>query len=634
MFQIPDDPDFDDEFLETEFSTDHLKTNRDRTLANVNNISSISTPPETLQNNVNPKSCSIASNPGKRSFVTVPQGENQKQITSTKKHTDCKQQADNCDSLPKIKNSHTNNTKLSGSPIGFHSLVDKTPQHSPFSSTSRQRSIPVSINSATQYNNLGTAQSTIESSSLSSSHSEFLAEWNDNDFFNPKPKEDTSKRLSTNSPTVPNNPRTAEAVTRKVNKTVRQRRFPGPAGLLPPRRGCTSLIAPEEFLDELKSEETGPPTEDTELLSQSSGSIFEGGAWSAMLDDLENSGKLLLKRMNLASIKAIGRNLRSYKVPFLAVLVQSVDESLPDVAVGFKDPTGEMHGVIHRDVWEQFGPDIAVGTVLVLRSVGIMSAGISSRQHVVNITGRNLTAIYSPKDELNVQLRQIHAFAAINSSKLLDEWEKVETQNSSASPIPPKLNKPPSYKSPFNNNLTSGIRPRLASPYNNTRQPCAGSSPSRNLRPQSFNSPTSHSNPGLRNSSISAGPQRSSSPFMPMQSRQTQPVAHLSSSFKQNPSQKSPSFAIKAPLTNRAAPGNGAQTNIPPAPNINSFQQRPSASPSSSQSTIPQKKPKVSQNVATVSSKPPGAGNPFQVHDSSIDSLLEGIDTDSLFGDF
>uniref|UniRef100_A0A0A9WLW7 Homologous recombination OB-fold protein OB-fold domain-containing protein n=1 Tax=Lygus hesperus TaxID=30085 RepID=A0A0A9WLW7_LYGHE len=633
MFQIPNDPDFDYEFLDTAFSTDFPKTDVDRPLANVDKI---------LPNG-NPTPSSIASNTEKRSFFVALQEEKQTVTTVTEKCINNSQCDDNYISQPQNRESYINTTKRHGYPSAANTTPQSGPKHNRLLSRSETTSIPVSSNSAIQPNLLSAAHSPIGSSSLSS-HSEFLAEWNDSDFFNPKPKEDTLKKLNTNSSTPPNNYSTAEAVTRKVNKTVRQRRFPGPAGLLPPRRGCTSLIAPEEFLDELKSEENDPPTEETELLSQSSGSVFEGGAWSAMLDDLGTPGKSLLKSMNLASIKTIGRNLRSYKVPFLAVLVQSVDASLPDAAIGFKDPTGEMHGVIHRDVWDQFGSDIAVGTVLVLRNVGIMSAGMSSRQHVVNITGRNLTAIYSPKDELNVQLRQIHAFAASSSSKLLDEWEKVETQHSSASPISTKTNRPL-----LNNNSPSGIRLRHPSPYNSTSQFHSGSSPG-NLRPQCFNK---HSNPGVPrfnspSSNNSSAPQRSPSPFVPMPSRrsdhdttlQKHPVANNhsaphTSSFKQHPTQKSPSFAIKAPSTIRPAPESSTHTNIPPAPNINSLQQHPPPSSSSSRSTIPQKKPKLSQNAAPNSSKAPGTSNPFQVHDSSmVDSLLDGIDTDSLFGDF
>lgn len=54
-----------------------------------------------------------------------------------------------------------------------------------------------------------------------------------------------------------------------------------------------------------------------------------------------------------------------------------------------------MHGMLHREVWEKFNSEMTPGSVLVLKNVGVISAGATSRRHVLNITTNNLTAIYS-----------------------------------------------------------------------------------------------------------------------------------------------------------------------------------------------------------------------------------------------
>ncbi|XP_073991646.1 uncharacterized protein isoform X3 [Rhodnius prolixus] len=225
----------------------------------------------------------------------------------------------------------------------------------------------------------------------------------------------------------------AELSTRKVQKTVRQRKFPGPAGLLPERQGNTSLIATEEFLDELNHENNEPPTfKEKEVLSQSSGRVFESGAWNVMMEDLGTSGRDLISLMNLASLRL--KHTRGYKVPFLAVIINSIDCTLPDPTLFVKDITDEIHGMLHREVWEKFNSEMTPGSVLVLKNVGVISAGATSRRHVLNITTNNLTAIYSNRQDEHVQVRKISELPTGDHSKMLFEWEQIIA-------TPPVLNK-------------------------------------------------------------------------------------------------------------------------------------------------------------------------------------------------
>jgi len=56
---------------------------------------------------------------------------------------------------------------------------------------------------------------------------------------------------------------------------------------------------------------------------------------------------------------------------------------------------GEVHGTLHREVWEQYGGQLQPGSVLVLRQVGVLSTGITARRHYLNVTCNNIINIYS-----------------------------------------------------------------------------------------------------------------------------------------------------------------------------------------------------------------------------------------------
>lgn len=57
--------------------------------------------------------------------------------------------------------------------------------------------------------------------------------------------------------------------------------------------------------------------------------------------------------------------------------------------------SGEIYGTLHREVWDQFRGELMVGSVLVVRNVGLLSRGLSSRRHYLTITANNLVTIYS-----------------------------------------------------------------------------------------------------------------------------------------------------------------------------------------------------------------------------------------------
>ena len=82
-------------------------------------------------------------------------------------------------------------------------------------------------------------------------------------------------------------------------------------------------------------------TQEQEIFSQNTSKLFEEpeGPWQKMVSDLGKLGKHLISTINLSTLQ--GKQTRNgFKVPFLAVFVQSVDCSLPDPSVLLKDEKG------------------------------------------------------------------------------------------------------------------------------------------------------------------------------------------------------------------------------------------------------------------------------------------------------
>uniref|UniRef100_A0A1B6CTF2 Homologous recombination OB-fold protein OB-fold domain-containing protein n=1 Tax=Clastoptera arizonana TaxID=38151 RepID=A0A1B6CTF2_9HEMI len=197
----------------------------------------------------------------------------------------------------------------------------------------------------------------------------------------------------------------------------RQRKFPGPAGLLPERGQNSCFGSPIRDLDLDGSLDT--PKE--ELYSQP-GSLFDEETWQCLISDL-GSHRDILKILNIGSIKkkAAARCLTKKKVPFLAALLHSIDASAPDPCVILRDSTGEMHGTLHRNVWGEFGAELKTGCVLVLRNVGVLSTGFISRRHYLNITSANLVTLYTTSKG-KVQASENTSVPNLNFKKFIEDW--------------------------------------------------------------------------------------------------------------------------------------------------------------------------------------------------------------------
>nr|CAD7256596.1 unnamed protein product [Timema shepardi] len=169
---------------------------------------------------------------------------------------------------------------------------------------------------------------------------------------------------------------------------IHQRKFPGPAGLLPDRSYNFNKIV-ETASD---SEDESVPSSQGPTCSQ----MFEGPVWQRVVADFRLEPKSPLGSCTVSWVKgrALARQLPGQKAPFLAVALGSIDCSLEDPYVILHDTTGSIPGTLHREVRELFGGQLKPGCALVLRHVGVLGTRKSSRRHYLNITSNNIISIY------------------------------------------------------------------------------------------------------------------------------------------------------------------------------------------------------------------------------------------------
>ncbi|XP_039596576.1 homologous recombination OB-fold protein [Polypterus senegalus] len=181
---------------------------------------------------------------------------------------------------------------------------------------------------------------------------------------------------------------------------ARTRHFPGPAGMLPrqiPGRNLDEVLVCTPHTPVHGARAKLPPQETTHLHPVDGGPLHTA-AWTAMEEDLgaeEGSPPCFLHTYSVAMVlrKAALKQLPKNKVPCMAVAVKSLSHTSGDAKAVFSDPTGEMLGTIHRRLLEDRQAELKVGTVLLLKQVGVFSP--SHRSHYLNITANNLLKVYS-----------------------------------------------------------------------------------------------------------------------------------------------------------------------------------------------------------------------------------------------
>ncbi|KAJ8933781.1 hypothetical protein NQ314_013817 [Rhamnusium bicolor] len=158
----------------------------------------------------------------------------------------------------------------------------------------------------------------------------------------------------------------------------------------------------KSILELIASEDSGNVSirkDQIELCSQQTASVFHDGPWKEMTKDFcIRNEEYLYEKFNIKWIKkqaSIKTQLVNHKAPFLAAIVQSldiVDGKIPTVNVTLKDSTGDIQGTILHSLYEEYSNFFTVGSVLVLKQFGVLSAGYNN--HCLTITPNNLLTIY------------------------------------------------------------------------------------------------------------------------------------------------------------------------------------------------------------------------------------------------
>uniref|UniRef100_A0A8C2ZFL7 Homologous recombination factor with OB-fold n=2 Tax=Cyclopterus lumpus TaxID=8103 RepID=A0A8C2ZFL7_CYCLU len=193
---------------------------------------------------------------------------------------------------------------------------------------------------------------------------------------------------------LPNNKR-----PRSEPHRTRTRRFPGPAGFLPQQPQGQNLDDIVVSVPQTPAHGVVARSPSQDSSSQTDEDEFGGGGWAAMKAEMgldERNPSCFLHSYSVVMVlrKAALKQLAKNKVPNMAVLLKSIIHTHADAKAVFKDPTGEIQGTVHRRLLEDRAEELKVGSVLLLKQVGVFSP--SHRNHYLNVTPNNLLRIYAP----------------------------------------------------------------------------------------------------------------------------------------------------------------------------------------------------------------------------------------------
>ncbi|KAF5285222.1 hypothetical protein FQR65_LT13337 [Abscondita terminalis] len=174
------------------------------------------------------------------------------------------------------------------------------------------------------------------------------------------------------------------------------RRFPGPAGLIKPDNSGNNT----EKLNDVCSEND-----------------FAEEPWNLMLKDfkvLNERNVYLPDRYNIAWVTSMAKDdkLPNQKTPFLAGCVVKINTKTPIVTLTLKDKTGEINGVIVNALYEECREVLTVGTVIVLKQIGVLTIGSSNSY--LTITANNLMRIYNDKGVVILRHCNVNDFISTN----------------------------------------------------------------------------------------------------------------------------------------------------------------------------------------------------------------------------
>ncbi|CAG5132829.1 unnamed protein product, partial [Candidula unifasciata] len=217
-----------------------------------------------------------------------------------------------------------------------------------------------------------------------------------------------------------------------------KRKFPGPAGILPPYRVLlllTTQTAP--VLYALKSgslcKRWFNPLHPSQLSwsQAASDDVFKSPQWKALMSDLGQDSESLIAKFSIKSalLKASRKLLHRGKIPLIIGVIDAMEMQGSDASIIIRDPSGKMNGALHRDLFKDQSTTLQIGSVLVLRQVSVISP--SPRTHYLNITPGNVALTYSANKEAAVSKQFTSGFEikpSISETQFLSQIIKTSEQ--------------------------------------------------------------------------------------------------------------------------------------------------------------------------------------------------------------
>lgn len=243
--------------------------------------------------------------------------------------------------------------------------------------------------------------------------------------------------------------------------SVRKRRFPGPAGLLPQLQGDQAIKLSElsgETENPLASPNSVSHYSNVEVPSSqnSEDDFFVRSTWLTMEEQLglnQENQSCSLTKYSIAWLirKANAKQLPVGKMPFLASIIKSLIIKGIDACVVLRDKTGEIVGTIHRQLLEEFSDVMQVGSVLVLKQIGIFSP--ANRRHYLNITRQNVLCIYSIQEDGSITSNKLFVGSWCHVAKEVEEFSSRSRAVETSFMVASANSRPPS---PFVKNAVVG----------------------------------------------------------------------------------------------------------------------------------------------------------------------------------
>ncbi|KAL0275788.1 UNVERIFIED_CONTAM: hypothetical protein PYX00_003533 [Menopon gallinae] len=225
-----------------------------------------------------------------------------------------------------------------------------------------------------------------------------------------------------------------------AKRILTHRKFPGPAGLLPdkPLKDLSDInLVVDNSTEKVSSE----GAKESVILCSQTSSVFTEASYKKLISDFDmGKENCPLNKYTIDWIKkrAVKKSLYCKKIPFLPVILHNVDHSAPDPVLTLRDSTGEIYGILHREVWADLGAKLYPGAALALKQVGVLITGIARRQIYLNITHNNIINIYCySEDDETVETNSVNQLNKGDILRLISEWESATPNVEPRSPVKP-----------------------------------------------------------------------------------------------------------------------------------------------------------------------------------------------------